>query len=343
MKTFYSTLILLMFSFSVFAQGIAVQGVARDNANAAISDTNMTFTFSITKDDNTVLFSETQSIRTDNFGVFSHIVSTGNPSVATFNDVDFSLQGLRIKVSVNYDSNNIEVYNQPFQYTPYAHYARNGVPTGTIMPYVGDTPPEGWLMCDGSQIPTGEKYDNLKNLINAMYGGSSVARDRTPNLRGRFLKGAGGDGEHNDVDTYEIDRTVLGQYQHQAFQNHSHDKGTLQTANDGAHGHRGVLIDMNGLGTNGQRVFNTGVEPHGSSFTGVFREDNSNNTGAHYRESGKTAYPLIGSSGSNHRHQIEGKTSDAVLFNGASDTQPFRVSNEETRPHNFSVNYIIKI
>jgi microcystin-dependent protein len=187
MKKAYYTLLFLLATTVSIAQGIAVQGIARDNASSAIADTSLTFTFSITKDDNTVLYAETQSIKTDNFGVFSHIVSTGNPNINTFNDVDFALEDLKLKVSVNYNGNTIEVYNQAFQYTPYAHFAKraanadDGVPTGAIMPFIGTVAPVGWVLCKGQSITAVNGAAALRVLVG----------NNAPNLQGTFLRGTG--------------------------------------------------------------------------------------------------------------------------------------------------------
>jgi microcystin-dependent protein len=193
MKKIYLLLSFLFISTLTIAQGIAIQGIARDNTNSAITDTNLTFTFNITKSDNTVLYSETQAIKTDNFGIFSHIVSTGNPVTGTFNVVDFSLANLKMKISVNYNANEIEVYNQAFQYTPYAHFSKkaayatnalnavNGVPTGSIMPYVGTDAPEGWVLCNGQSLTA---ITGAAALI-------EIVGDNVPNLNGIFLKGTG--------------------------------------------------------------------------------------------------------------------------------------------------------
>lgn len=193
MKKIYLLLSFLSISTLTIAQGIAIQGIARDNANSAITDTNLTFTFNITESGNTVLYSETQSIKTDNFGIFSHIVSTGNPAVGTFNGVDFSLVDLKMKISFNYNGNAIEVYNQPFQYAPYALFSKraayatnatnalNGVPTGSIMPYAGATAPEGWVLCDGQNLYSITGSEALIALVG----------NRTPDLQGTFLRGTG--------------------------------------------------------------------------------------------------------------------------------------------------------
>jgi microcystin-dependent protein len=184
-KPFLTLLLLLFISLNFFAQGISVQGIARDNTSSAIINTNLTFTFSITKDDNTVLYAETQSIKTDLFGVFSHIVRTGNPlNSTTFNDIDFKIEDLKLIVSVNYNSNAIEVYNQTFQYTPYAHFSKkagNGVPTGSIMPYTGDLAPEGWVFCKGTDLRV---IDGTAALI-------AIVGNFAPDLQGTFLRGTG--------------------------------------------------------------------------------------------------------------------------------------------------------
>lgn len=54
------------------------------------------------------------------------------------------------------------------------------IPTGTITPFYGNNPPEGWLLCDGSDFDT-TKYHNLGALLNS---------NKTPNLKGYFLVGA---------------------------------------------------------------------------------------------------------------------------------------------------------
>lgn len=311
MKTNITTLLAIFLIATTFSQGIAVQGVARDNANAAISNTNLPFTFNITESDNTVLFSERITIRTDIFGVFSHIVSTGNPVTNTFSSVDFSEQNLRLKVSINYGGSEIEVYNQPFQYTPYAFYAANGVPTGSIIPFMGTTAPDGWLLCDGSTIPNGTRYSPLKTVLNDT---------RVPNLRGRFLKGSGSGGDNYVLGTESFDAINLSQYQGTTYKRHNHNSGTLQTNNDGAHGHNATLNSYSADNSSNIRF----VLP---------AQQTSNDTNRNYNTgSGNSADPLIGSQGSNHTHTITGNT-------GTADGG----SSKENRPNSFGVNYIIKL
>jgi microcystin-dependent protein len=229
MKQFYITISALVFSTIIFAQGISVQGIARDNASSALVDRTFTFTFSIAKNDNTIVYSETQPIKTDNFGVFSHIVSTGNPVTGIFNNIDFSISNLKIKVSVSDNGNLIEVYNQPFQYTPYAFFAKkaalaaNGVPTGSIMPYIGSVAPAGWVLCVGQSLPNNAEHTALRSLVG----------NNAPDLRGTFLRGIGTSLINGQPGP------TLRAHQGDDFKAHLHAWGTLkaETTTAGAHTH----------------------------------------------------------------------------------------------------------
>ena len=313
MKKYYTTLLLLVCSIVTFAQGIAVQGIARDNANSAITDTNLTFTFSVTENDNTVQYSETQSIKTDNFGVFSHILSSGNPATNTFDDIDFSIPDLKLKVFVNYNGSDIEVYNQTLNYTPYAYHAvkaGNGVPTGAIMPFLGaaDKVPAGWVLCNGDDLPLGDAYQDLKDLLGT---------NKAPNLQGAFLRGAGS--QLYESKTYA---SVLNSFQEDVFKEHVHSAGGLNTNNAGNHKHKyddAFIIVQDSR----KSKFSPTIEAGAWRY---FSDLSENGSDKHHGQ-------LLGretTSNGNHSHAILGNTGK-------------KGSVEETRPFNYSVNYIIKL
>ena len=64
------------------------------------------------------------------------------------------------------------------------------MPVGTILSYAGARAPQGYLMCDGSNYDTA-KYDQLFAVL---------GRDKLPDLRSRFLMGAGDRPEDKAVD-----------------------------------------------------------------------------------------------------------------------------------------------
>ena len=63
-----------------------------------------------------------------------------------------------------------------------------GVPTGTILPFAGNTVPEGFLDCNGAGI-SASTYSALYAVIGNTYGGDSTTFN-LPNLTDKFLQGS---------------------------------------------------------------------------------------------------------------------------------------------------------
>ena len=62
-------------------------------------------------------------------------------------------------------------------------------PTGTILAFAGNTIPNGYLLCDGSEISR-IIYSNLFAVIGELYGsGDGSTTFNLPDLIGRFLEG----------------------------------------------------------------------------------------------------------------------------------------------------------
>ena len=55
------------------------------------------------------------------------------------------------------------------------------VPVGTVVMWLEDTAPEGWLLCNGATIPSGSQYDELRTFLDDT---------KTPDMRGLIVKGA---------------------------------------------------------------------------------------------------------------------------------------------------------
>ena len=76
------------------------------------------------------------------------------------------------------------------------------MPVGSVMPYAGDTAPAGWLLCDGASVNQ-STHPALYALVGKRFGQGSSATTtfRTPDLRGRFIRGRndGATGTHRDV------------------------------------------------------------------------------------------------------------------------------------------------
>jgi hypothetical protein len=324
MKTIYTTLLLLVLSVTTYAQGISVQGIARDNTNAAITNTNLPFTFSVVNG-SSIIFSETQDIRTDNFGLFSHVVSSGTATDGTFNNIDFSIQDLKLQVVVNYNGTNVTVYDQKIQYVPYAHYAKkatdarnaeNGVPPGTVVAFLGDDSkiPDGWVKAKGQSIASGDQYAALRAVI-----GNTI-----PDLRARFLRGQG---QSSKLSNYLYDEnTTVGQYLDQTIAGHKHYIDiTENTSSTGSHRHNiyhqnnGTPREIDAGGPQNEWGFQTSSDINGSD-----QAKRTDVQGAH-----------------THSVRVTGDSQDVkTIQNGG---QNLAVRGEENRPWTVVVNYIIKL
>lgn len=70
----------------------------------------------------------------------------------------------------------------------------NLIPTGTIAPYVGNTAPTGWLICNGQILENNDANAKLWNLLHENSNFRSGNDVRLPDLRSRFIKGFSGSG-----------------------------------------------------------------------------------------------------------------------------------------------------
>lgn len=68
--------------------------------------------------------------------------------------------------------NNTYNFNTTPSYIDGIHWVvdvESGAPVGAVMPYAGSTPPDGWLLCDGSEISR-TNYARLFSVIGTTYG-----------------------------------------------------------------------------------------------------------------------------------------------------------------------------
>ena len=286
---------------SVTSTGISIQGIARDENNSALTNIDqLGLTFKIYYLDGSnaeiQILSQTQNVRTDNFGVFSYVLP-----IESTHFIMISNTPAYLKVT----QGSVVFSNEKLQAVPYAIHAQNGVPTGTIMAYIGSTAPAGWLLCDGGSFADNAYYAQLKTLLGGL---------NTPNLNARYLRGTGA--------VTGKEAIALKGTQDDTFKEHNHGVGTLATASNGNHNH-----DVNGdskiMRRDGKHwVFAGSVsgntwsrpdnEPRDNRIN-VFDNDQMATTGA-------------------HTHTISGNTAMAG-----------NASVNETRVYSYGVTWIIKI
>lgn len=294
-KHLLSTLLFLFtvtFSFaqvSFTSAGIAVQGIARDDNNTAIQNQTITLVFEfyyLTADnDEKVIGSNiNKKVLTDDFGVFSTIITAGS----TNNEL-FSNNNVALRIQKQGDGDKY-MSDAPLNYVPYAISASNGVPTGTIVPFMGGKTdvPVGWLFCDGiAPIPDGALKTMLTNL--------GLESNVTPDLKGMFLRGAGTNKDTN----YSL--------------NAGPDLGVIQPGNIEAHEHE-IDITSKSRSLGNLPISTTAWYPARFVTTGSGGLGNWNVV---INGGGNTNYSRGNTTG-DHTHEIEGSTEKT----GIDETRP---------------------
>lgn len=190
------------------------------------------------------------------------------------------------------------------------YYDKSGLvsPVGAITAYAGDTPPVGWLFCQGQEISR-TAFSDLFGVIGTAWGqGNGSTSFRIPDLRGRFLRGVDNNmGVDNDAPL----RTAL-----YAGGNSGDNVGSYQ---------------------------NDATKKPNTPFSG-----NTDNDGEHIHD-----FPVnsTNSPWTEEIHvQLRNDTYDGSVINfqtaeGGAHTHTLSITDggdNETRPKNANVNYIIK-
>jgi microcystin-dependent protein len=282
--------------------GIAIQGIARDNNNVARTSSTISLTFRIYYGSNVAIYEVTKTVTTDAFGVFSAVLEPGET-----NNIVIANTQAYLRIS----EGSTTISDEKLKQVPYAIAASNGVPTGSIMPFVGTTAPVGWVMCDGSTLPA----DALGGApLRALVG------DKAPDLRGMFLRGAG---ENPDYSA-EIQSNNLKAVQSSDNKSHNH---TGNTSNAGNHYHNMFTRELTGSG---------------QSFIGdVATTDQLYKVSPRRGGNGEWNTELMYSTNQTNDLLDRGRTSTNGEHNHSFTTAT--AGTTESRPINFGVNYIIKL
>lgn len=200
---------------SASQSGIAVQGIARDMNNTALTNQTITLTFTLYYLDASsieqTIYKVNRNVITDAFGVFSDVI---DPTAV--NNGLFANNAAYLRI----EKGSEVISDEKLRHVPYAISANNGVPTGSIMPFIGAAAPEGWVLCNGAPLPV-----TAKTLI-------GMVGTNAPDLRGMFLRGAGQNA--NTSNAAEIQANSLNTVQNSANKSHTH---TGTTSTNGEHSH----------------------------------------------------------------------------------------------------------
>lgn len=104
--------------------------------------------------------------------------------------IHFPDVGQQVVACIDGQDRWIESVIRPTTSTPYLTFSTaSGVPTGSMVPYVGATAPTGWLLCDGSNVSR-ITYAALFAVIGTRAGvGDGSTTFALPDMKDRFLAG----------------------------------------------------------------------------------------------------------------------------------------------------------
>lgn len=84
----------------------------------------------------------------------------------------------------------------------------NSVPVGTMTPYAANTPPDGWLVCDGAAVNR-EDYTELFAVINTKYGSGDGSKTfNLPNFIDKTFWGGSSSGTVKAAGLPNIEGTI---------------------------------------------------------------------------------------------------------------------------------------
>ena len=140
------------------------------------------------------------------------IVTKGIPTTEKGKDV-FQVNG-RLIIADENRQNAVDIRNLV-----------GSAPIGQVTDFAGDNVPDGWLICDGRELPRAD-YEELFNTIGTIYGeGNGSTTFNIPNIEGRVVVG---------VDKYQEEFATLGQKGgNKELQEHNH--GMIWASSTGSH------------------------------------------------------------------------------------------------------------
>lgn len=231
-------------------------------------------------------------------------------------------------------------------------------PPGVVFPYAGSTAPEGWLLCNGQAISR-TVYADLFAAIGVAHGyGDNSTTFNIPDYRGRFLRGRDG-GIARDPDRAARTASNTGG-------NTGDNVGSVQVNATAKNGLSNNPSSISALTLNSSGITSLSLNSSGLSGTSGAMSANATHNHTYVRNLSSLNAAAGGNLRSadnenintsdatlSHTHAVNGTAAAQTLVSGtaaaqtlSSGTVAAQVINNgdnETRPVNINVNYIIKI
>lgn len=191
-------------------------------------------------------------------------------------------------------------------------------PVGSIICYAGQTNPNGWLFCDGSELLKSD-YPDLYAVIGNTYGNASNSNYFVlPNLREKIPVGNSNVTNFNLGNSGGNKTVTLGVNQ---LPSHQH---TGTTNADGVHSHTGT--------TSTDGTHSHSINDPGHTHTQTTINDDFNNSG------GNPPSFTGDSAGTRTWNNISTSTTGITIDNGGSHSHTVTTNNSSSHTHSFTTN-----
>lgn len=179
-----------------------------------------------------------------------------------------------------------------------ANIAVQPQPVGVVEAFAGSNAPNGWLICDGSQVSR-SLYPELFSVIGTTYGsGDGFSTFTLPDLRGRTIAGKDGVNNMNNGPTNRLTSSHFGASGTALGNSGGNEAHTLTTAQLPAHSH-----GITDPGHTHTVPYNTGPDTLSGPHTGNY-DPNTYGAPYTYTTSSRTTGISIQNAGSGNAHNI---------------------------------------
>lgn len=168
-KLNFAKIFILLYFISIFSNHllfaqvplkINYQAVARDNAGNVLASKSIAVRFSIhdATSNGVVEYAETFNTNTNQFGLFSLVIGTGNPFIGAFSDItwDGNKKFLQVEVDPNGGTSFLNMGTDQLNAVPYAFVAESANTLNTALPLKS-------LKNDGAQDGQVIKWNSANN------------------------------------------------------------------------------------------------------------------------------------------------------------------------------------
>jgi len=129
----FAGLLISILTFAQAPESFTYQAIVRDNSGQPLPNAPVTFQFNILQSSTsgTIVYSEEQSVTTNDFGLVNLQIGQGTVQIGSFSSIDWSSDAYFLNIQIDQGSGLVDMGTQQFISVPYALYAKSAGNGGT--------------------------------------------------------------------------------------------------------------------------------------------------------------------------------------------------------------------